>query len=551
MKKALVFLLFCVVFVTMAACGNSAPGGGTSQPGGAVPTPELPSSANYPSSVPTGSTSGSGNEIDNAKYGGVVKLIETGDTNRPFGLTWQPLFATMYSAPWSEALLLFSQAGDFTTHLAESFDVDLDANTITFVLKQGIYFSDGSPFNAEAVVWNMKERNIDLRGNEDVDYDNIQATGEYTVVVQLNNWQNALMNEFASHSFSIVSMENAVKNGKEFASLNPVGTGPFKLKEWTPGASLIFERNPDYWMEGKPYLDGIEYHAITDVMTQNAAIMSSGNDAIDYFASGNAEQTYTLINQDIDFDYSYMRTGSTICLVPNSVDQDGNPFYDVRVRQALAFAIDRDTLTEARGFGILKPAYQLTSTNFAGNLKEGHPELIISYDPDKARALLAEAGYPDGFSTKLFAGQNFRDEMTIIQSMLGQIGIVVDMEFPEPGALSVLHNNGWEGILNMGFGQIPNTPIGYFIWYHPTQNTYVSAMRPPEYESLYLDARRSFHVEDELCGKLSEMVLRHMTFVPMYHTYTTYFIRNGFKDHGFTTQSSDTIWLPWDAYWEK
>jgi ABC-type transport system substrate-binding protein len=442
-----------------------------------------------------------------------------------------------------------TQLGEYYTHLAESYSIDEEKHLIIFKLKKGISFTDGSPLNADVVAWNINEWTADGRGNEDIDY--AVADDEYTVSVHYINWQNVLLQTFASHSYAVCSKEFILKNGKEFASMNPIGSGPFVLKEWQPGAKIIFERNLDYWMEGMPFLDEVEYHQITDVMTQSAAVMSTGPDAVDYFVSRNAEQTYTLISNGVDFDYSYMRAGGTLCLLPNSVDEADNPFYDIRVRKALSYALDRESLTGALGYGITKPAYQVHYEGFAGNLDAGNPLLDYKHDPAKAKALLSEAGYPDGFTTTLYSNAMYRDEVTVIQTMLEEVGITVNLEFPEAGRLQDLSYNGWDGLYFMSFGGLINTGVSYFISYHPDYTAYVSAFRPPEYNDMYLAVRRSQNIDDELCDKLGSMILEYNIFTPVYHTFSTFFIRNGLKDSGFPEHTPDTIWTPWRAYWDR
>jgi peptide/nickel transport system substrate-binding protein len=277
-------------------------------------------------------------------------------------------------------------------------------------------------------------------------------------------------------------------------------------------------------------------------------MISTGDDAMDLYQCTNAAQAYTIISSGAEMDSSYMRGGGTFTLCPSS-DNEGTPLAELKVRQAIAFALDREALVEALGFGILKPAYQITAEGFAGHLPDNNPN-IVSYDPDKARTLLAEAGYADGFSTTIYAPAQFQDICVSIQDQLAAVGITCELEFPEPGRITDLQVHGWDGLMGVNFGQIMNTGISYYIWYHPEQDSYVSAMRPAEYEEMYYEARRSFDVDNELFGRLGNMVLEYMTFVPIYHSYSVYFARNGLKDHGLHKYSADTIWTPWDAYWE-
>jgi len=547
MKKILSLTLALAMLLALAACG----GGGTQTqaPSVALPSTDMPTNYNP---NPTGSTSTEAPETEDGEgpqYGGVVKFIDTGangGTAEPFGFVWTPIIAKNYSTPWSETLVLFTQNGVYEPHLATDWDVDTEAQTITFFLREDVMFTDGSPFNAEAVEWNINRWPEDGRGNEEIDY--AEATDEFTVVVHYINWQNVLFETFASHSYSMVSMQNFLDNGKEYAMNNPVGTGPFVLSDWTPGSHVKFVRNDNYWMEGKPYLDGVEFYEISDIMTQNATMVAETDDAMDMYQCSNAEQAYTIMSNTQNFDTSYMRGGGTMTLCPSS-DNPDSPMANLKVRQAIAYAINRDDIVEAKGFGILKPAYQITSEGFAGRLPEDN-ENIVKYDVELAKQLLAEAGYPDGFSTTLYAAVSFQDFAVIIQAQLAEIGINVELEFPEPGRITDLNTNGWEGMMAINFGQVMNTGISYYIWYHPDQDTYVSAIRPEEYEDMYYEARRSFDIDNELFGRLGNLVLEYMVFIPLYHSFSVYFVRNGLKDHGYHQYSADTIWTPWNAYWE-
>ena len=556
MKKNLYIVFTIAMLILLAACGSANNEGPA--PPVSVPVPDIQSG----SSIPSAPSSQESAPVDTSadKYGGVVKLIDVGDFGQPFGLVWQPAVARHFSTNFSEGLVNYTQSGEYEPHLAKSWVVDMDAQTITFTLRDDVYFTDGSHLTSHVVAWNNDAWHVDSRGNEDVAPGSLICPDDYTVIIPYLNWNNTLFQTFASHSYSMISMENVLKNGKDYAAQNPVGTGPFTLKDWDRGTTVTFERNPNYWQEGMPFLDGVEYFQITDAMIQSAALMSNdpGN-RIDYFGISNAEQAWTLMNAGIDFDYSYSRGSGSFVLCPNSVDADNNPLYDVRVRNAISYAIDREAICDAKGFGIWKPARQLTAPGFGGNFATAqlygpdHPLLeLATYNPEKAKALLAEAGYPNGFTVPLRANAQFQDQIVAIQDMLGQIGIVCELEFPESGRITELQTTGWDGILAFNWGQVMNTTISYFIWYHPNQQAYVSAYRPPEYEmDIWLPARRSLEIDNDLMAALDEMALTHQAFIPVYHNITTYFIRNGLTDSGFKEYTSDTMWTPWRAYWAE
>jgi peptide/nickel transport system substrate-binding protein len=550
-RKVIYFTLAATMLIMLAACGGNT-ANQVQEPAKPVTIPEPDIQTNYNiTATPPGQPSDD-TKTENDKYGGIVKIIDVGDFGEPFGLVWQPIVARHFSTCFAEDLVNFTMNGVYEPHLANSWDVDQDKKTITFHLKEGIKFTDGSPFNAEAVQWNLDTWHEDSRGNEEVGPGMTKVIDEYTVEVSFRNWQNVLFETFASHSYAMVSKENFQKNGKEFARQNPVGTGPFKLKKWNIGSSVIFEKNPDYWQEGKPYLDGVEYYSITDVLVQNAALISNEQaDRIDFYNCTDAEQAWTLMNAGVDFDYSYMRPSGSFVLCPNSVDEANNPLYDVKVRNAISYAIDRDALCEAKGFGIWKPAQQLTSPGYAGYLDRSNPLLEqATYNPEKAKALLSEAGYPNGFTTPLRANARFQDQIVAIQEMLSKVGINCEIEFPDQGRLTDMQYNGWDGIYAFNWGQVMNTGISFYIWWHPDVTSYVSCMRPPEYEEMYYNARRSYDIDTVLFGQLDELALKNQAFIPVYYNNGIMFIRNGLTDAGFKEYSGDTMWTPWNAYWK-
>ncbi len=571
MKKWICLFLAVLMLLTLVACGREESTGtdassGEEETDSSLETPEDQTQEATPDTGGENAEEETEEEAeeseepeetvnpDEPQYGGTIRIITTQDTSEPFGLPWTPIIAMGHSTPWCEDLVNLRQDGTYEPHLATSWEVDTDKHEITFHLREGVKFTDGSDWNAECALWNVQAWPGDNRGNEDLLYDECYVVDDYTVVYKYDNWQNVLFETFASHSYSMISMENFLQNGKDYAQQNPVGTGPFVLDSWNPGESIKFVRNDNYWQEGKPYLDGVEFYEITDTMTQNAAIQSTGEDGMDIYRCSNPEQVWTNVQAGIDFDYSYMRSIGTLCLCPNSVDEtvngQPNPLYDVNVRKALAYAIDREAICEALGFGILQPAYQITGEGYAGHLDESN-ENLISYDPEYAQQLLNEAGYSDGFTIPIHCDVAYQDTIVAVAAQLEEIGVKCELDFPESGALSDLNYNGWDGLLGVYFGQVFNTGISYYIWYHPDCSSYVSAMRPAEYEDMYYTARRSFDIDNELFGALGNLVLENMTFIPVYHGYSTFMIRHGVHDSGFAEASADTVWTPWNCWIEQ
>jgi ABC-type transport system substrate-binding protein len=186
---------------------------------------------------------------------------------------------TALLVPVCETLLYERTNGELVPFLAESYKVDMENKQVVLTLRQGIKFTDGSDWNADVALWNLQnDKTANYLSTAVTD---IVKLGDYEVALKFDTYAVDILSGLASHSNAIISKESYEKNGEEWAKENPVGTGPFMLKSYTHGSSIVYEKNPNYWQKGKPYLDGIEYNFIRDVMTQNVAMQSTGDQSID------------------------------------------------------------------------------------------------------------------------------------------------------------------------------------------------------------------------------------------------------------------------------
>ena len=163
-----------------------------------------------------------------------------------------------YAPPFFDRLLSIGDDGKYKPGLALSWDTSKDGKTITFKLRQGVTFHDGTPFNAQAVKSNLDNlippKATILSGITSVD-----VVDDYTVKLNLPAYNNLILYHFAANPATYMySPEALKKNGADWATTHPVGTGPFMLKDYQPNISLTLVKNPNYWQKGLPYLDGIE-----------------------------------------------------------------------------------------------------------------------------------------------------------------------------------------------------------------------------------------------------------------------------------------------------
>ena len=318
-----------------------------------------------------------------------------------------------------EGLCLYDENGEIIPGLAERWDISEDGLTYTFHLRQGVTFHNGDAFDSADVLYSYNNF-AGLDGNEAVssDYEiveSVEAPDEYTFVVHLTE---------PSASFLSVNIDSILPEGYDDQAANPVGTGPFKFVEYTPSQRIVLEKNEDYYEESRmAQVDRVEFY----IMTDSAAVISALQSGTLDIASVSADDAAVLEGQ---FDiYNSPQNMVQIFAMNNSVA----PFDDVRVRQAINYAIDKDQIIDSVFGGYATKLY----TNFSPVMGVYYnEELEGSYDTDveKAKELLKEAGYEDGFTFTITAPANYQahiDTAQIIAQQLQQVGITANIETME------------------------------------------------------------------------------------------------------------------------
>ncbi|MDR0852223.1 MAG: ABC transporter substrate-binding protein, partial [Clostridiales Family XIII bacterium] len=460
----------------------------------------------------------------------------------PVGVPWESFGVdTTLLIPGGETLVLQKTNGETVPFLAESFESDLDKLEIRFKLREGVKFHDGSDFNAEAAVWNLQQ-SIEHGGNLSTKITGVEVRGEYELALLLSDFQFSVFAELASRANAMISKESFEKNGLEWARDNMVGTGPFKMKEYIQGSHLTFEKNENYWQEGKPYLDGMEYQFIRDVMTQNVALQGEGAESIDLLNTTNGEQIQQF--SGMGYNVSKMLIGP-ISLTPNSLDAN-SPFANEDIRKAVSFALDRDSIVAARGFGVLEPATQFVGSAWSAHLDDSYN---LSYDLAKAKELMASGGYPDGFTTTLYAqpGLADKDAVVAIQSQLAAIGITAQVEFPDSGGYSAYRSNGWDGLLVQHTRNLPYIASTFNFYFGDTVKLLSHLWWPSDMEPIIQEA---FTKEDNTAQTqaLHKIVLEQQLVVPVYYLYDSWVSKPNINGGGFSEWGSSTQFIPEDVW---
>lgn len=391
------------------------------------------------------------------RYGGtLVFSTPAGESATVLGYpaTASNSLAIMIAAPVVEQLFRLDEEGAVQPWLVESYTQSGDGLSYTFHLRRGVRFHDGTAFNAQAVKWNL-ERCMEEGRNASVT-DNIASvavTGEDTLLIQLHQVDFQFLGTLTGNIGMIVSPTAVTTHGVEWACSHPVGTGPFVFQGWEVDSKIVYTRNDDYWMEGLPYLDGIEYHIIKDSAVMAAAFQQGELQVIaqvtDTLLDSLSQQEGCVKTVARQAAYGYMFWFS-------SADAD-SPFSQLAVRQAALYGIDMQAIA----------AYLIGDTGGYTNQLSGsnsvfyNPEIVgYPYDPERARALLAQAGYPEGFSTALYL-ENTDSNVEIgsaVQAYLNQIGIRVEVVLMDAAQYyEKIILNGWQdGIALVKFGYAPN-----------------------------------------------------------------------------------------------
>ncbi|MEJ8303578.1 ABC transporter substrate-binding protein [Saccharibacillus sacchari] len=324
-----------------------------------------------------------------------------------------------------EPLVSFDKDGNIVDWLAQSHEVSADGLTYTFVLKDGLKFSDGTDVTAKDAAFSL-ERHLKVGGPLEISakVDKVTAQDDHTLVVTLQEPYTPFLSEMSNFSNGIIPADFGGKTEEEFFK-KPVGTGPFAVESWDPTGDVTFVKNEHYWQEGKPYLDKLVYKLVQDDSQALNQLKAGEVDGIESLALQNAEE---LKNGD---GTGVITNGSWVTeqLFFNTLDEH---FSDEHVRRALALAIDREGLTNALTFGYAQAANSLLPTTIPYNSNDIIKPL--NFNLDEAKKELAQSKFPTGFSSTLLiaSGNDTRaQEAQIIQAAAQSIGIELKIESVE------------------------------------------------------------------------------------------------------------------------
>ncbi|MFN2363444.1 MAG: ABC transporter substrate-binding protein [Halarsenatibacteraceae bacterium] len=472
-----------------------------------------------------------------AQYGGTLRL--SNDTNWD---TLDPAYASGFDAgdmasKIFDGLVRFDyHSNDIVNSLAESWEASNENQTFVFKLREGVEFHNGRELTAHDVKYTfdrlydpevaspgtwvfsmIKGTDAALDGETD-GLEGVTVIDDYTVQFDLDYPFGLFVTHLTLPYGFIVPEEVVNEHGDQF-SQNPVGTGPWVFESWDHDDELVLKANEDYF-DGRPYVDEVIYRVIPQSIT-DIAEFEAGN--LDYTGIPVEERERWLNNEEWEpYTYSMAELSSYYI----ALNQDFEPLDDPLVREAIDYAIDSEQITEA-----LFSHYVAAKDAIPEGMDGGSPNSEFNYDPDRARELLAEAGYPDGFELELWvsSGTNPVRAGGVVQAMLTQVGIDVE-----------LVKNDWSVFFDTV--RKGNAPSYYLSWwadyadpYNFLQALYASDGSRINYENVVVDEileemGRTTSVETrvELSERLIDMVSENGDpYVWLYHT------------------SSSTIKQPW------
>lgn len=352
---------------------------------------------------------------------------------------------------WDTLLYRDPVTHEYKGQLAKSWK-QVNDKTLEFELRQGVKFHNGEEFDADSVVYTLNY--VADPANKAVTQQNVQwiekveKVGKYTVRI-VSKAPFPAAKDYLATTLAIHPAKYYKEVGPKGMNAKPVGSGPYKVVDYQPGKSITLEKFADYFKDSprtQPKIGKIRIRFIPDRQTQMAEVMSGGEDFIMHVPKDQADKLQTLPNLQV-------MSGNTmriVFLLMNTLDGAPNPeLKDVRVRKAIAHAIDREAIIKnivGSGAEIIN---SMCTPSQVGCTQEG--SVVYKYDPALSKKLLAEAGYPNGFSTEIAAYRE-RNQTEAIINYLQAVGIKAKLNFLQYAAMRDMIRANKAGLVHQTWG---------------------------------------------------------------------------------------------------
>jgi peptide/nickel transport system substrate-binding protein len=523
-KLSISLILVFIVSLLAVSCGNSA-------------------TSTTTASTPATTTTSTTPAAEQPQYGGTFRYIDPRGPATTIGWLAEPGPPLgLYACTMMEGLVDVDYQGTVMPKLATGWNVASDLSSITFTLRTGVKFHDGSDFNAAVAKWNY-DNYIAAHLASVKDVSSVDAVDDHTIRINLSQYSNTFLATVSS--IYMISKAAFDAGGAEGLRWNPVGTGPFEFESFERDVSLKVVKFNNYWQTGKPYLDGIEAQFIIDPLTASASFEAGEADAV----GGDVAKVLGDLKQK-GYEVLSSYTGA-ITLIPDSNNAD-SIWANEKVREAVDYAIDRDAIVKARGFGLWTTTYQFAPPDASAYIKD-LPER--KYDPEKAKQLLTEAGYPDGFDTTLIGDSSTTDkEATVaVQGYLAAIGINAQLDWIDFAGFVQYVMGGWnDAILACANGfSAANINQGIdFVW-SQTAAFFPSVQKTDQLQTLLDESMASKDYDPALVQKVLRYIYDTAMFLPLYCITRGHAIQSYVHDSGFYTQQNWAVFTPADTWLSK
>ena len=442
MKKYLAMLLAVVMVMALAACGQQ------SAPAASAPAAAAPAAAPAEGNVAT--------DVEAAKVE-LDNTVSTGRTDLNYAFTAAIVTAdphantkdmTMQLFNWVYNGLIFADGkANITPDLATEWTVSEDGKDYVFKLRDGVKFHNGDVMTAEDVVFSIT-RAMDLAylKNYTSSIDSVEQTGDMEVTIHLKASDNGFL--YNLYNVKIIDKAVVEKEGDNFGNgAQYAGTGPYVITEYDPNTLIKFEKNKDYYGECGN-IETINGYIITNNSTRLTALETGELDFIDVPSANWAD-----VVASGKFNTELLESSKTTSIIISNGQAEGEdqtrPTIDLRVRQAMYYAIDRDAVISVGASGMGTKAYVMTNPAYVIGSDDTDFVGTYEYNPEKAKELLAEAGYADGCDIGIFLVPQSSNNEQVSQILVGMweaVGIHCTIELQDSTTASALSKDHYQSV---------------------------------------------------------------------------------------------------------
>ncbi len=391
-----------------------------------------------------------------------------------------------------DQLIMLDENDELAPQLATSWEFVDDGRALTLELRDDVTFTDGTPFNAEAVKANLdraKTLETSALKGQLARVESVEATGEFSVRINLNGPGGDLPNLFTDRLGTMISP--AAMDNPDLDQ-NPIGSGMATLAEYVPGQKTVYDRNPEYW--DADAAKAAHYEIL---------VQTSATTRFNMLQTGQAELTYLDPSQAEQVKSAGLNSAPSKSLSVMSINMNTGkaPFDDVRVRQAVQHAVDRQAIVDGVFFGLGEPVAQYMPPDYWAydpDVTPDNPE--YGYDPEKAKQLLAEAGYPDGadFEFLVPSLDDHRAAAEAVVPMLAEVGLRATPRVIEAPTTAVTFFSRQEGNMVIGMGAPFADPTSVYQGSLPGQFANPWNTTTPEFQQAWTDALSGTSQQDRL-----------------------------------------------------